>query len=81
LTHKIVVSAAARTQIADLYVYIAESASPDTAFRFTTAILDQLGALETFPNLCIARDDILPGLRTVGFRKRVTVAFVVESPC
>ena len=25
------------------------------------------------------RDDVLPGLRTIGFRKRVTIAFVVEA--
>ncbi len=42
------------------------------------AILDQLASLQTFPNPGVARDDILPRLRTIGFPRRVTIAFVVE---
>jgi plasmid stabilization system protein ParE len=46
--------------------------------RFTDAILDLLEELRDFPNRGTMRDDLLPGLRTVGFRRRVTIAFVVE---
>ena len=48
------------------------------AARFTAAILDRLAALETFPDLGVAREDIRPGLRTLGFRRRVTIAFAVR---
>lgn len=78
MSHKIVVSVEARAHLDDLYDYIAVMASPAIALRFTTAILDQLSALEIFPHLGVARDDILPALRTLGFRRRVTIAFVVE---
>lgn len=80
MSYRIVVAAEARAQLDDLYDFIAASASSKTALRFTTAILDQLDSLRTFPNLGTARDDILPRLRTIGFRKRVTIAFVVEAP-
>jgi toxin ParE1/3/4 len=33
--------------------------------------------LATFPKRGTRRDDILPGLRTVGFERRVTIAFRV----
>ena len=35
--------------------------------------------LQDFPNLGVPRDDILSGLRTIGFRRRVTAAFVVGA--
>jgi toxin ParE1/3/4 len=34
--------------------------------------------LRAFPNRGAPRDDILIGLRTIGFRRRVTIAYVVE---
>jgi toxin ParE1/3/4 len=33
--------------------------------------------LATFPERGTRRDDILPGLRTIGFERRVTIAFRV----
>lgn len=78
MSHTIVVSPEARKQLDDLYDYIAEAASSVTALRFTDAILDLLEELRDFPNRGTMRDDLLPGLRTVGFRRRVTIAFVVE---
>jgi toxin ParE1/3/4 len=78
VSHTIVVSPAARAQLDDLYDYIAAAASPATALRFTGAILDRLEELRDFPDRGTMRHDLLPGLRTVGFRRRVTIAFVVE---
>jgi toxin ParE1/3/4 len=34
-------------------------------------------ALATFPERGTRRDDILPGLRTIGFERRATIAFRV----
>jgi toxin ParE1/3/4 len=79
MSHKIVVSNEAREQLDDLYDYIATASSPATALRFNNAILDQLESLRDFPDLGTPRDDILTGLRTIGFRRRVTIAFVVED--
>lgn len=79
MSHATIVSPEAQAQLDALYDYIAEAASPKIALRFNDAILDQLDSLRTFPQRGVARDDILPGLRTIGFRKRVTIAFVVEE--
>jgi toxin ParE1/3/4 len=35
--------------------------------------------LATFPLRGQGRDDLLPGLRTTGFERRVTIAFVVTT--
>jgi toxin ParE1/3/4 len=78
VSHTLVVSPKVRAQLDDLYDYIAMAASPTTALRFTDAILDRMEALRDFPNVGARRDDFLPGLRTMGFRRRVTIAFVVE---
>ena len=78
MKRKIVVSSEARAQLDHLYDYIAMAASPNTALKFTDAILGELGSLQDFPIRGVSREDILPGLRTMGFRRRVTIAFVVE---
>ena len=78
MNRAIVLSAEAQAQLNDLYDHIAAAASPAIALHFTNAILDQLETLRDFPYLGISREDILPGLRTIGFRRRVTLAFVVE---
>jgi toxin ParE1/3/4 len=79
VSYTIVVSPEARAQLDALYDYVDSAASPDIALGFNDAILDQLNKLSDFPSRGTKRDDILPGLRTIGFRKRVTIAFVVET--
>lgn len=61
----------------DLYDYIADADSPDTALRFTNAIVDFCEGLGDFPFRGSERDDIRPGLRTIGYRRRVVIAFAV----
>jgi toxin ParE1/3/4 len=36
-------------------------------------------ALTTFPERGIVRDDLLPGLRIIGFERRASIAFIVEA--
>jgi len=64
-------------QLRELYDYIADNGSPDIAARYTDAIVAYCEGLADFPHRGSARDDIRPGLRTVGFKKRVVIAFAV----
>lgn len=69
----------ARDDLLRLYDWIAVAAGPRIA-------IDYLGRLETY---CLAfeaaskrgrrRDDLRPGLRIIGFERRVTIAFTVEE--
>ena len=44
-----------------------------------SALMDQCDALADFPLIGRARDDIRPGLRTTGFRRRAVIAFAVTD--
>jgi toxin ParE1/3/4 len=69
----------AEAQLAELYRYIAVAASPEVAARYTDSIVTYCESLRTFPRRGIKRDDIRPGLRITNYRKRVVIAFDVDS--
>ena len=79
MPYRIVFSPEADAQLVGIYRYIAREASPDVAERFTGDIVDYCEAFETFPERGTQRDDLRPGLRSVGFHRRVTIAFTVEE--
>lgn len=64
-------------QLADLRDYIARATSLDRAIRFVDEIVAHCEQLAVFPLRGTARDDIRPGLRTTGFRRRVVIAYAV----
>ena len=67
----------ATKQLEDLYEYVARASSPDRANAFVSAIVDYCDRLTISPRRGTRRDDLRPGLRIVGFRRRVTIAFLV----
>lgn len=75
--YRIVFQREALRQLEGLYCYIADAGSPDNAARYTDAIITYCEGLADFPHRGIARDDIKPGLRTIGYRKRVVIAFAI----
>lgn len=79
MAHRIVFAPEARDQLVLLYRYIAERGSPAVAKSFTDAIVDYCERLADFPRRGTKRDDIRLGLRIVGFRRRVTIAFAVGA--
>jgi plasmid stabilization system protein ParE len=79
MTYRVVYAPEAEAQLVDLFFYIAAEASPEIAARFTDAIVQQCENLKTFPVRGTIRNDIRPGLRTIGFRRRATIVFNVSS--
>jgi toxin ParE1/3/4 len=75
--YHVIFSPEAEAHLTGIYSHIAEKASPTIAARFTAAILNYCEGFETFPQRGTKRDDLRPGLRTVGFRRSVTIAFNV----
>lgn len=69
----------AQDQLAALYRYIATAASPETAERYTNAIVSYCENLHTFPNRGTRRDDVRPGLRITNYKKRTVIAFTVNA--
>jgi toxin ParE1/3/4 len=75
--HRVVYAPEAEAQLVALHYHLALAASPEIADSYTEAIIEQCESLKTFPVRGALRDDIRPGLRTFGFRRRVTIAFEV----
>lgn len=76
---RVAYSERATTQLEALYAYIAIDLGPNRADTFVGSIVDYCDSFETFPRRGRQRDDILPGLRLIGFRRRVTIAFTVDT--
>lgn len=66
-------------QLAALYLYIAEQASPATAQRYTDAIVATCEGLTRFPLRGVAREDLRPGLRVTHHRGRTVIAYAVDE--
>lgn len=70
----------AKDQLDAIEAYIAlASGYPSTAARFIDEIVAYCEGFRTFPERGMRRDDLLPGLRVIGYRRRVTVAFRVNA--
>lgn len=67
----------ANNDLTALSVYIASQSSEAVANRYVGRLYAACTALAHFPERGTKRDDILPGLRTIGFERRATIAFRV----
>ena len=69
----------ALAQLDELYDFVAAAGSPAAAADLVDAIVALCEDLAPFPLRGTARDDLRPGLRTIGFRRRAVIAFVVRD--
>ncbi|TWB15472.1 plasmid stabilization system protein ParE [Nitrospirillum amazonense] len=79
MTYRVVFAPEALEQLAALYHYIANAASPDIAARNTAAILSYCEGLSAHPCRGTIRDDVRPGLRITNYRKRAVIAFDIDA--
>jgi len=79
MQYAVVFSALAERQLDDLYTWIAQASTPATASRYVHDIIDYCGSLSTFPMRGSAREDLRPGLRMTNYKKRVAIAFHVQT--
>jgi toxin ParE1/3/4 len=66
-------------QLDTLWDYIAAARSPEVAEGYLSSIFEFCDGLNDFPSRGVARDDLRPGLRTIGFRRRAVIAFVLTE--
>jgi len=78
-TRAVILSPEAQRNLTALYDYIAEVASPAVAGRYLERIEAYVRGFDKAAERGTMRDDIRPGLRIVGFERRVTIAFAVEE--
>jgi toxin ParE1/3/4 len=76
---RVVFTPAAERQLQTLYDYVVLHSSESVADAYIGRIEQYCSRLADFPQRGTMRDEILPGLRTVGFERRTTVAFMVTG--
>jgi toxin ParE1/3/4 len=69
----------AKRELEELYDYVADQGGPQQAANFVGKIRDYCLGFSIFPERGIRRDDIEPGVRVVGYRRRVSIVFSVTN--
>ncbi len=67
----------AERQLDKLHERISQQANEQRADDYIGRIIAYCKSFKTFPQRGTSRDDLLDGLRTIGFERRITIAFVV----
>ena len=75
---QVVLQPEAQADLLWIYETIASAAGNATAMRYIERIETHCLGLDHASERGTRRDDLLPGLRVIGFERRVTVAFTVE---
>ena len=78
---QVVFTPEARTDLFEIYDWIAAKASSKIAISYIERIEAYCLGFELASERGHRRDDISPGLRIVGFERRVTIAFAVDDDC
>jgi toxin ParE1/3/4 len=78
-TYRVVLRPQARRDLADIATYITKEASTAIALRYIARLRQACRDLYQFPMRGTEHPDMFPGLRTIGFERRATIAFVVEG--
>ena len=81
MTLRLVYQQAARTDLLEIYDWIADRAGAATALAYASRIVAACERLTSFPRRGTPRDDLLPGLRTVIFERRATIAYQTDAKC
>ncbi len=77
--YSVIFSPRAEQQLGSLYAYIAEHGGEERAEHYISGVIAFCQGLSTFPERGTKRDDLRPNLRIIGYAKRVTIAFSVET--
>ena len=79
VAHEVLFAPEARDDLRELYLYIAERAGDERAMAYVERLEAYCLGFSGFPERGTRRDDLFPGLRIVGFERRVTLAFLVGA--
>jgi toxin ParE1/3/4 len=72
-------SEAALEDLQGIFDYIADQAGPVVAGRYVDRLKRNIDGLDLFSERGARRDDLRPGLRLIGFERRVTILFTVSD--
>ena len=78
-SYTLVYAPEAEDDLIRLYDYIASAADPMTAIGYVERLQAHCDGLANAPHRGHVREDIRPGLRIIGFERRVTIAFMFDD--
>jgi toxin ParE1/3/4 len=76
---RVVFSRSAQADLDQLYTWLENRAGKQIAAGYTERIKNSCLALASFPERGTKRDDIRPGVRTIGFERRATIVFAIRG--
>ena len=76
---RVVFAESAKADLDDIFAWIADHAGVEVALAYTSRIEHFCRKMTLFPQRGTRRDDLRPGLRTIGFERRATIAFTVKG--
>ncbi|MBX3485349.1 type II toxin-antitoxin system RelE/ParE family toxin [Phenylobacterium sp.] len=79
IRRKVVLRLRAQKDLDEIAQWIADEASVDVAVNYVRRVEDYISRLDVGSHRGTLRNEIRPGLRTVGFEGRLTIAFLVEE--
>jgi len=79
VTYRVAFTRGAQSDLLGLFDYLADRFGIPNAQRYVEQIEKTCLSLGTMPNRGTERSDLRPGMRTMGFRRRVTIAFRVKE--
>jgi toxin ParE1/3/4 len=79
MKYRVIFSRKAKTQLTSLFRYLSKASSPRIPILYTQDITLACLNLATFPQRGTERPEIRPGVRSIGFRRRVTITFRVST--
>lgn len=79
MTFEVIFASRAQDDLQNLFVYVARKSGKERAIGFVRRIEDYCLDFSHFPKRGVRRDDLLPGIRIVGFDRRVTIAFHISG--
>ncbi len=79
MVKRLVIHPDAATELDQLYDYIAEQSGPARAWSYVSGIRSFLGDLCAYPERGSLREGAVAGLRIIGFRKSLSIAFVTRT--
>lgn len=77
--YQVRLSALAVDDLVALHRWVAVRADRPTADAYLYRIEARVLALDTYPDRGTPRDDLVPGLRTLGFERRLVIAYRVAG--
>lgn len=79
MTFEVIFSPEAEDDLVQLYLYIAARSGEATALNYVARIEAYCFSFADFHERGLSRDDLLPGLRVIGFERCVSIAFHVDG--